>query len=151
MAELNGFNAHDVDPTGLFEPLPSGRYLCVITDSAMKATKDGVGKYLELKFQVLDGEHKGRFLWARLNLHNPNETTVRIAKAQLSSLCRAVNVMQPRDSVELHGLPVVVQVKLRKRKDTDELENQIANFLKKETLSGQPQQAGTNAPPWKRA
>ena len=37
----------------------------------MKATKAGTGQYLQLGFQILDGPHKGRKLWARLNLDNP--------------------------------------------------------------------------------
>ena len=56
-------------------------------------------------------EFKGRNLWARLNLDNPNEIAVKIARAELSALCRAVGVLEPKDSVELHNLPLVISVK----------------------------------------
>ena len=150
MADLGNFNANDVEPTGDFEPIPAGKYLAVITDSETKPTKSGNGSYLQLTFQVIDGEFKNRFLWARLNLANPNATAEKIARAELSAICRAVGVMTPNDSLELHNLPLVITVKCRKRKDTDEIENVIKGYAKKETVAGQPQQAQTDTPPWRR-
>ena len=102
MADLNGFNANDVEPTGNFEAIPAGKYLAAITDSETKPTKTGAGSYLQLSFTVLEGEYKNRVLWARLNLANPNQTAVQIARGELSAICRAVGVMTPRDSAELH-------------------------------------------------
>ena len=72
MANLNGFDANNVDPATDFEPLPAGKYIAIITDSQMKPTKSGAGHYLELTFQVIDGPFKNRLLWSRLNLDNPN-------------------------------------------------------------------------------
>jgi len=150
MANLGNFNANEVDPAVAFEPIPAGKYLAAIIASEMKATKSGVGNYLELSFQVLEGSCKGRILWARLNLDNPNATTVQIARAELSAICRAVGVMQPKDSVELHNLPLQVNVRVKKRNDNGELTNEIKGFEKKEAASGQPQQATTDTPPWAR-
>lgn len=151
MADLHGFNANEVDPSSGFDPIPAGRYLAMVTDSEMKETKSGDGHYLQLTFQVLEGEFKNRYVWARLNLDNPNETAVKIARAQLSALCRAAGVMTPRDSVELHNLPVVITVKCKKDKDTGDVQNEIRGFAKKEILSGQPQQSSAATPPWRRA
>jgi hypothetical protein len=115
MADLHGFNANEVDPTTDLEPIPAGKYLAMITDSEMKPTKSGDGRYLQLTFQILEGPYKNRFVWARLILHNANETAVKIARAELSAICRAVGVLTPRDSCELHNLPLVITVKLKKR------------------------------------
>lgn len=152
MANLNGFNATEVEPTTSFEPLPAGEYLAAITESEMKPTKSGSGSYLQLTFTVLDGEYKGRILWARLNLNNPNATAVKIARSELSAICHAVGVMQPRDSVDLHNLPLVITVKVKKRSDNDELTNEIKAYAAKGTATGQPQQAPATdtTPPWKR-
>ena len=90
MANLTGFDANQVEPTVDFEAIPAGKYLAMITDSEMKPTKSGAGSYLQLTFEVLEGPYRGRILWARLNLENPNATTVQIARAELSSICRAV-------------------------------------------------------------
>ena len=90
MANLTGFDANSVNPATDFEPLPAGKYLAIITDSEMKPTKSGSGNYLELTFQVIDGPFKGRMLWSRLNLDNPNAQAVQIAQGELSAICRAV-------------------------------------------------------------
>lgn len=154
MANLNGFNATEVEPTVSFEPLPAGEYLATITESEMKPTKSGSGSYLQMTFTILDGEFRGRVLWARLNLNNPNATAVKIARGELSAICRAVGVMQPRDSVDLHNLPLVISVKLKKRDDTGELTNEIKGYAKKDAADANGQQAqapvADNTPPWKR-
>lgn len=150
MANLNGFDARTVDPSTDFEPLPAGKYLAVITDSEMKSTKSGNGSFLELTLQVIEGEYKGRNLWTRLNLDNPNETAVKIARGELSALCRAVGVLQPKDSCELHNLPLLVTVKCKKREDTGDIVNEVKGYAKKEAAAGQPQQAATQSPPWAR-
>jgi hypothetical protein len=156
MANLNGFNAHEVEPSAPFEPIPAGKYLAAITGSEMKAAKTGNGSYLQLTFTILEGEYKGRMVWGRLCLNHPNATTVKIARAELSAICRAVGVMQPRDSVELHNLPLVLTVKCKKRQDTGEIVNEICGYEPKAAAAGQPQQATAgangagNTPPWKR-
>jgi len=152
MANLNGFNAHEVEPSSTFDPLPAGKYLAAITASEMKATKDGVGSYLNIEFTILEGEFKERKVWDRLCLNHPNAQTVKIARGNLSAICRAVGVMQPRDSVELHNIPLLVTVKLKKREDTGELANEVKGYAKKEAAAGKPQQAVPmdNTPPWRR-
>ena len=150
MANLSGFDAREVDPAVGFEPIPADKYLVVVTGSEMKQTKAGDGQYLELTFQVIEGEYKGRNLWARLNLDNPNATAVKIARAELSAICRAIGVMTPKDSHELHDLPLVISVKLKKREDNGEMTNEIKGYEKKEEATGQPQQASTDTPPWRR-
>ncbi len=90
MASLN-FNANEVDPAVGFEPIPAGKYLAAITGSEMKPTKNGSGEYLEITFQVLEGEYKGRLLWTRLNLNHPKADTVKYARAELSAICRAAS------------------------------------------------------------
>ena len=150
MANLNGFDANQVEPATDFEAIPAGKYLAVITDTEMKPTKAGTGHYLELTFQVIEGQYKNRLLWARLNLDNQNEVAVRIARGELSSICRAVGVMAPKDSLELHNLPLLVTVKCKKREDTGDVVNEIKGYAKKDAGQGQPQQAATNTPPWAR-
>ncbi len=152
MANLGNFNANEVDPAVGFDPIPAGKYLAVITESEMKPTKSGAGQYLQFTFQILEGEHKSRLLWARLNLDNANATTVKIARAELSAICRAVGVMAPKDSIELHNLPLLISVGHKKRRDTGELTNVIKGYERKAAAAARPAQAGSNngTPPWKR-
>jgi len=150
MPSLQGFDANQVEPSLPFDPIPAAKYLAAIIDSQMKQTKSGNGEYLELTFQVLEGEYKGRQLWARLNLNNPNAQTVKIARSELSAICRAVGVMTPNDSTELHNMPLIINVRCKKRQDTGEITNEIRGYSKREAGSGQPQQATSDTPPWKR-
>ena len=148
MADLNGFDANTVDPTSDFEPLPAGKYIAAITDSVMKPTKKGTGHYLELTFQVVEGQYKGRLVWSRLNLDNPSSQAVQIAQGELSAICRAIGVMQPKDSVELHNLPLLVKVKCKKREDTGDIVNEVRGYAKKEAGAGQSSQETTDTRPW---
>jgi hypothetical protein len=155
MATLNNFDANQVDPSVALDPIPAGKYLAVISDSEYKPTKAGGGKYLQLTFQIIEGEHKGRLVWARLNLENKSEMTVKIARGELSAVCRAVGVMQPKDSIELHNIPLEISVGLKKRDDNGEFTNVIKGYAKK---GGSAPAAGRapvgvgpgSTPPWKR-
>jgi hypothetical protein len=156
MATLNNFDANQVDPSVALDPLPAGKYLAVISESELKPTKTGGGKYLQLTFQIIDGEFKGRLVWARLNLENKSEMTVKIARGELSAICRAIGVMQPKDSVELHNVPLEINVGLKKRDDNGEFTNVIKGYAKKggsgSPVSGRaPVGVGPGGtPPWKR-
>ena len=77
MANLNGFDANQVEPAAKFDPIPAGKYLAVITESEQKPTKAGTGNYLQLTFQIQEGIYKGRILWARLRVTRSNCTTCR--------------------------------------------------------------------------
>lgn len=150
MADLQGFNASEVEPTTTFDPMPAGKYTAMIIESEMKPTKNGSGSYLELTFQIVDGPFKGRVLWSRLNLDNANPTAVQIARGELSAICRAVGVLTPKDSVELHNLPLLITVKCKKREDTGEITNEVKGYARREVANGQPQQAVASTPPWRR-
>jgi hypothetical protein len=153
MADLGGFDPTQVEPANDFDPVPAGKYLAVITESEMKETKAGTGEYLNLAFEIIEGDFKGRHIWARLNLHNPNATAVKIARAELSAICRAVNVMAPRDSVDLHNLPLLITIKCKKRPDTGEVVNEVKGYAPKDspaTAKPPTNGAATGTPPWKR-
>jgi hypothetical protein len=61
-----------------------------------------------------------------------------------------VGVMQPRDSLELHNIPLQTTVRCKKRDDTGEIVNELRGYAKKEAAAGQPQQNQSSTPPWKR-
>jgi hypothetical protein len=152
MADLTGFDANSVPPLPEREPLPEGTYVVVIVESEMRPTKSGSGSFLELKMSVLEGPCQGRPLWARFNLQNPNPTAVQIAQAELGSLCRAVGILQPRDSSELHNLPLVVSVKCRRRADDGSITNEIRGYSPRATPGAHTPQAPVTptTPPWRR-
>jgi len=110
------------------------------------------GKYLALTFQIVEGEYRKRQLWHNLNMVNKNEIAVKIAKAELSSICRAVDVMTPQDSGELHNLPMTIEVTTEKREWEGRTiwSNDVKTFKGKGVAQGQPQQAANEGPAWAR-
>ena len=143
MAHLGGtFDANAIAPAQDLEPIPSGEYLAHIIDSDMKPTKNGLGQYLELTYEVTDGPYKGRKLWARLNLDNPNAKAVEIAQRDLSAICHATGQLQVSDSQQLHYKPHVVRVEYVKadgdRRTRDG--NEIKAYKRADGFSAAPQQ-----------
>ena len=154
----NEFDASTVE-TPSRDPLPAGEYVAIVTDSAMKDNSARTGQYLALTFQVIEGEYEGRFVWANLNLVHPSEKAVQIARADLAALCKAVGILQPRDSADLHDKPVVIRVVVRKN-DEGNPRNEIkaykpASAQPPKTDSAKPDPvkpaaAKSSVPPWKK-
>jgi hypothetical protein len=107
------FDASQVEPNSEYEVLPPGKYLAQIVNSEMRPTKDGMGQYLFLEIDILEGQYQGRKLFDRLNLSNPNPNAVEIAQRTLSSICRAVGRLQVNNSEQLHLLPFIADVRVR--------------------------------------
>ena len=111
------FDATTIEPAKPFEVLPPGKYPAQIVNSEIRVTKDGIGQYLWLELDVLDGPHKGRKLFDRLNLVNANPQTVEIAQRTLSAICHATGRMQVQDSEELHLIPFIADVQVQAPKN----------------------------------
>lgn len=156
MGNLSGFNPADHQPMGDRSPLPNGDYLVAITASEVKQTKRGDGRYLQLEMSVVDGQHKGRKLWVRLNLWNPNATAVEIANSELSAICHATGVMSPNDSSEMHDIPFVASVVCKQRQDGQGMANEVKGYKSRKDAGQvapqqQPQAAtASSTPPWQR-
>ena len=151
---LNGFDANKVEPSESRDPIPAGWYKCAITASEEKPTKAMTGSYLELEVQVIDGEHQGRKVFDRLNLDNPNQTAVEIAQRTLSSICRSVGMMTPRESSELHDKPLMVKVAVKPADGAYSASNEVKEYQAADNVQAAPAVApaasGISTPPWKR-
>src|SRR4051794_10388841 len=102
MPDVLSFDASGVAPRSAFDIIPDGWYRAWITESEMKPTTKG-GEYLQLVWEILDGEHKGRKVWDRLNLKNASQAAVDIAQQTLSAICHATGVMRIANTGQLHG------------------------------------------------
>jgi hypothetical protein len=120
------FDATSVEPSTPYELLPAGKYLAQIVESEMRVTKNGMGRFLWLMLDILDGEYKGRKIFDQLNLVNPNPTTAEIAQRTLSAICHATGKLQVSDSEELHLFPMTIQVKIKPPKNGYGESNAIA-------------------------
>lgn len=154
MMDLTGFNAAEVDPNQVYEPIPAGWYKCAITGSEEKPTKAQTGSYLQLAIEVIEGPHQGRKLTDRLNLNNPNATASEIAYRTLSAICHAIGVMNPRNSSDLHDKPLMVKVKVKPADGQYSASNEVQGYeaVKKDGASAPAATTAAKAstPPWKR-
>ncbi|MES0340709.1 MAG: DUF669 domain-containing protein [Candidatus Humimicrobiaceae bacterium] len=111
-----------------YTALPAGKYICSIIKSEYAKTKKRDGTYLKVTLKILEGSLKGRTIFENLNLINPSEVAVEIANKKLNTICAACNKMNVQDSVELHGIPMEVSVKLKPATNTDPESNEIAMY-----------------------
>ena len=151
--ELNGFDANNVDPAESREPIPANWYKVVISASEEKPTKAQTGSYLNLTLEIIEGEHAGRKVFDLLNLNNPNQTAVEIAQRTLSSICRAVGVMTPRQSEDLHDKPMMAKISVKPAANGYDARNEIKEYAATTKGSGTEAQSAEQkaTPPWKRA
>ena len=122
------FNAEEIEPSSSFDPIPAGWYTAIISNSEMKATRDGYGEFLSLTLQIIEGQYENRLVFARLNLKNANDKAVDIARKDLAAICRAVGVMSPQASEQLHDIPLMIKVKVRPASGDYEASNDIGGY-----------------------
>jgi hypothetical protein len=109
-------------------PMKPGDYLAAIYESDYKATKAGTGHYLAIRFKIADGPHKGRVQFANLNLDNPSAVAMDIANKELNSICQACGLAGVEDSQELHGIPMLITLKINPGDANYPPSNDIAGY-----------------------
>lgn len=119
---------HDDMQSG-FDPIPIGVYLAMVAESEIKTTKKKDGKYISLKFKILEGKYKGRFIWTNLNIINPNPVAVEIAQNELATLCRACGKVVIQDTQELHGIPIKMKIKITPAKGDHPAKNSPIGYM----------------------
>jgi hypothetical protein len=157
MPRLNQ-NLSDVDPNdangGGWSAFPDGDYTCEVDASEYKRTAAGDGMVLKLKIAMLDDGLRGKFFYDNITLEHPNSDTVRIARAQLKQLAIAVRHPNPNmveDSVELHGIPMIVELVRQRAKsakfgDSEGFENRVKGYRMIGTPASAPPQRPATAP-----
>lgn len=111
------FDASGIEPAAGYDVLPAGKYVAQIIESEMRVTSNGMGQFLWLMLDILEGPYKGRKVFDQLNLVNQNTTTVEIAQRALSAICHATGKLQVADSEELHLIPMTIQVTVKPPKN----------------------------------
>lgn len=144
------FDSSKHDDMNDYTPFPAGDYLCQISKSEIKANKKKDGKYINLTFKIIEGEHKGRIFWALMNIQNPNQQTVEIANKEFATICRAAGLNKVQDTEELHGIPMTVKVKITPAKDDWPAKNTPIGYSRLKGSAGpvtkNPKQRDPNTP-----
>lgn len=127
---LGDFNAMNVKPAtmgGSAIPVSDnfGHLVIIYDDETLPSTKDPNNGVLNLKVKIIEGEHNGLEGVYRINYFFMGQdqnsiTTKRIADAQLSAICHAVNVYNPKTVAELYNKPFRIVVELQKGEEAAE-------------------------------
>lgn len=132
-----------------FEPIPAGEYSALIVGSQRKDNKAGTGWFLELEIDITAGQYKGRKLFERLNLENPNPQAVEISFQTLGKICRAFGLETVGDSTQLHNRPINIVVDIKEstyEKDGEQRVSRQNNIKKWLPFSQGPSPAQAAAP-----
>ena len=101
--------------TGEFQPLPAGWYNATINKAELKATKDGTGQYIAIRYDIIGPTHQGRVVFGNVNIRNKSEKAEEIGRAQLGDIMRAIGLKQVSDTDQLIG--GALQIKLDVKTD----------------------------------
>jgi hypothetical protein len=107
-----GFNVMDYAPGNASETeskeytlaLP-GKYKVEIIDSSEEISAAG-NRYLKLKLSIMEGTHKGTWIWDNLNLYHPTESVQGLARQILGTISKSCGIIGPKDTSELHYKPL---------------------------------------------
>ncbi len=152
MAQLN-YDVNQEELEQSFDLLPVGEYTVIIEDSDLKPNKKNTGKNLNLIYQVIDGQFKGRKIFENISIDNPKQQTVQIAKRTLNSIGVAVGIQKITDSSQLHNKPLKVIIKIKEDKVYGD-KNEVKKHLPLDgSKTNSPQQNSTEPasdgkPPW---
>lgn len=148
------FNASSITPKTSYDPIPAGWYLAQVTDSGVNPSKSGKGMRMSLTFDILEGQFKGRKIFAGLNVQHENPEVERISQEQLGTLMHAIGVIDLQDTAQLHMKPVMIKVKVREAKDGYDASNDVSGYKKSDIVAptggGAPAAANAALPPWQK-
>ncbi len=144
MADLGNFNANEHEDMVDFDILPQGWYMVAITKDEQRDCKDGQSKGLNLEMTVLDGNFKGRKVFNWLNLWHVKQKVKAISEREFATICRAVNIINPRNSEQLQNVPFGIELKHKKSSYSGEMEAIIKAYCSEKEFTSK---ASTNPAP----
>lgn len=135
-----------------FDPIPEGWYDAIIAKAEVKPTKDGTGKYINVRYDVLGPTHQGRVVFSIVNIRNKSAQAQSIGVQQLGSIMRAIGLNRVDDTDQLIGGTLQIKVTIRKQEGYEPT-NDVRGFKATEgaampTISAPPASTGKAAPPW---
>lgn len=129
-----GFDVAEVDVNesvggGSYEPIPPGEYYLKALDAEEKATKDGTGSYINVKFEVAKGDYAGRLLWQIFNINNKSEKAQKIGRQQLVAWATACGKPDADDTDKLLDKVFRAEVEIQKGQNGYSDSNRVKGFL----------------------
>lgn len=145
-----------------FDPLPNGWYTTNITQAELKATNDGTGQYIKLRYDITGPTHQGRVVFGNLNIKNKSAKAEEIGRSQLGEIMRAIGLARVTDTDQLIGGTLSIKLDVRSARTdpatgkTYDASNDVKGFkaiggsIAPTVPSAAPKMASTGkaAPPW---
>lgn len=110
-----------------FDPIPPGWYTATIASAEVKATKNGTGQYIAIRYDVTGPTHQGRVIFGNLNIRNQSPKAEEIGRQQLGELCRAIGLAKVGDTDQLVGHGLSIKVDIEKSEQYGD-KNQVKGF-----------------------
>ena len=152
MAKLGGFfDSSQHEGMADFTPVPAGKYCAQIVGSDYVQNSKKNGHILKVTFEITQGEQTGKKIFVNLNLDNPSGQAVEIAKKELATITRACNKKVITDSVQLHNIPVLINVSIAPAKGDYPARNKITNYEAFNPASPEGAKSSNTPPPWVKA
>jgi len=151
--EWKSDEVEDEKPSGEKALFPAGDYIGVCIDSDVKETKNRTGKYVYLKWQIVDGAKKGAIYEDRLNVENQTPTAQNMSRASLKSLQKALKFRdeQMYETSNIHNTPVKLVIRQYESKSSGKMENGVSYHpADGSSPSPQPTQSQPSASPTKK-
>ena len=141
-----------------FDPLPAGWYSAKITKAELRATKNGTGSYIAVRYDITGPSHQGRVVFGNVNIKNANSEAERIGREQLGELMRSIGLTRVQDSDELVGGECQIKLAIRQSDQYGD-SNDVKGFkaiaggqVPRPAAAAAPAPAGaaasSSAPPW---
>ncbi len=108
-------------------PVPSGTYRVKCTEAEDKATSTG-GEMIAARFQICEGDHKGRLIWHNFNVRNKSPQAERIGRQQVEAWKKAAGKPNAVSTDQLLDVPVSVRVTIETSAQYGD-RNRISGFM----------------------
>jgi hypothetical protein len=141
---------------GSYDPLPPGWYNATMTGAELKATKNGTGQYVSIRYDITGPTHQGRVVFGNINIRNQSPKAEEIGRQQLGDIMRAIGLAKVGDTDQLIGNSLQIKLDIEKSEQYGD-KNQVKGFKaigggappKIATASAAPSVAPAKAaPPW---
>lgn len=125
---------------GEYSTLPAGEYLVVVKKAEQKTNEDETRRYIQVKFEVTQGAHKGTLFNLLFNTGFKNATegqkkNVEIATRQLNTIRAATGFLGKGDASQMYDKPFVIGIKIREHEGKTYNEFKYAKKYEGQTVS----------------
>lgn len=111
---------------GLIKP---GDYRAVMTSVELKEGRKQGSKYLNCRFQLLDGAEKNASVYSMITTHNANQRAETIGRQQVVKLRDACGLDNLSDFTQLLNIPVGIRIKIEEARDGYDAQNRVSGYM----------------------